>query len=478
MVEVRAANDVRFFVDPDVSNGVSFTECGTGSATNIPAGNLAPQIMVRNAATGGAATDLDVDFFRAWQDDETAPAENPTLVAENAAMANAGAEVWQLARVKPDFAASSSLSQMFPSENLAMEAGTLVSLIGDGALVNWSLAPNDPYLVGVTVDSPGIEISNGTFDGIRVAIAGRAKVKVTGENGPIQVGDYLTSSSTPGVAMRSSGHGKVLGQALTAYTEEEENAIGSVVVLIAPSPAISGAGGAREGSEALLVLSSGLLLNGGLEVDQIGGSSALAAVLQGQVRFGQTYVNKDTAGFAVIRANQQAVHVAFSEPYQYEPSVSATITLPRGNQDMDRIFGEDLRYIITQKDKEGFTISLNKPTALDVPFSWIALAAKEGEVIDQPEPVRQEADDFEQQPEVADIVPEDPAEEIVSEEDAAQEEEIVLPEEGESAPVPEDATDIPLMEEPAEEAVPSLEESPEPASDPATEPESESEPSV
>ncbi|HQK71963.1 MAG TPA: hypothetical protein PL101_12720, partial [Bacteroidales bacterium] len=32
--------------------------------------------------------------------------------------------------------------------------------------------------------------------------AGRVPVNVTGENGPIQPGDFLTSSSTPGYAMK------------------------------------------------------------------------------------------------------------------------------------------------------------------------------------------------------------------------------------------------------------------------------------
>ncbi|HPC99625.1 MAG TPA: hypothetical protein P5523_08065 [Bacteroidales bacterium] len=36
----------------------------------------------------------------------------------------------------------------------------------------------------------------------RLAVAGRVPVNVTGENGPIQPGDFLTSSSTPGYAMK------------------------------------------------------------------------------------------------------------------------------------------------------------------------------------------------------------------------------------------------------------------------------------
>ena len=37
----------------------------------------------------------------------------------------------------------------------------------------------------------------------RIALAGRTPCKVTDENGPIHPGDLLTSSSTPGHAMRA-----------------------------------------------------------------------------------------------------------------------------------------------------------------------------------------------------------------------------------------------------------------------------------
>ncbi|MBI2020457.1 MerR family DNA-binding transcriptional regulator [Candidatus Daviesbacteria bacterium] len=50
-----------------------------------------------------------------------------------------------------------------------------------------------------------------------VALAGRVLIKVSAENGPIEIGDYLTSSSIPGVAMKATQAGEVLGKALESF---------------------------------------------------------------------------------------------------------------------------------------------------------------------------------------------------------------------------------------------------------------------
>ncbi|MBI2036678.1 site-specific integrase [Candidatus Microgenomates bacterium] len=49
---------------------------------------------------------------------------------------------------------------------------------------------------------------------VPVGLAGRVPVKVSTENGPIETGDYLTSSSIPGVAMKATRAGQVVGKAL------------------------------------------------------------------------------------------------------------------------------------------------------------------------------------------------------------------------------------------------------------------------
>lgn len=68
---------------------------------------------------------------------------------------------------------------------------------------------------------------------IPVASSGNALVKVTNENGAIAVGDLITTSSKPGVAMKSTREGYVLGAALNNYNE---SGVGKIMVSINVRP--------------------------------------------------------------------------------------------------------------------------------------------------------------------------------------------------------------------------------------------------
>jgi hypothetical protein len=50
-------------------------------------------------------------------------------------------------------------------------------------------------------------------------------VKVCTENGVIRPGDYLTSSSRPGVAMKATEKGEVVGKALQSYDGPQSGTI-------------------------------------------------------------------------------------------------------------------------------------------------------------------------------------------------------------------------------------------------------------
>jgi len=50
-----------------------------------------------------------------------------------------------------------------------------------------------------------------------ISLAGRVPVKVSTENGVIKEGDYLTSSTIPGVAMKAINAGPVIGKALESF---------------------------------------------------------------------------------------------------------------------------------------------------------------------------------------------------------------------------------------------------------------------
>ncbi len=70
-------------------------------------------------------------------------------------------------------------------------------------------------------------------DAVRMAIAGRVPVKVSGENGPIDIGDRLTSaSSTPGYAMKATKDGHTIGVALEPFSISSATATSSILVFL------------------------------------------------------------------------------------------------------------------------------------------------------------------------------------------------------------------------------------------------------
>jgi hypothetical protein len=54
---------------------------------------------------------------------------------------------------------------------------------------------------------------------VNVGLLGKLPVKVSLENGPIKIGDYLTSSNHPGVAMKATEPGRVIGIALESLEQ-------------------------------------------------------------------------------------------------------------------------------------------------------------------------------------------------------------------------------------------------------------------
>jgi len=121
------------------------------------------------------------------------------------------------------------IAEYFPAIE-AVEKGELVSVSPQGRkLVQKSTGEYDPSLLGIVSTNPAAVIEeswislgaggSGDFNPLKpyVALAGRVPTKVSTENGSIEPGDPLTSSSTPGVAMKATKSGPIVGKALEAF---------------------------------------------------------------------------------------------------------------------------------------------------------------------------------------------------------------------------------------------------------------------
>jgi hypothetical protein len=94
--------------------------------------------------------------------------------------------------------------------------------------------PYDPQMIGVISVDPAIVLGEKGKENLRpVALVGRVPVKVTTKNGEILVGDYLTSSDIPGVAMKATKPGRVIGIALESYSGPPDQ-IGWITVFLNP----------------------------------------------------------------------------------------------------------------------------------------------------------------------------------------------------------------------------------------------------
>lgn len=110
-----------------------------------------------------------------------------------------------------------------------LEAGDLVMVDGSSSTSLTKKSNGTPYsskIMGIVSSAPGIvtgskqnELDHLGKD-VMVTMSGRVPTKVTTENGEIKPGDHLTSSSTPGVAMKATKAGIVVGKALEGYNKE------------------------------------------------------------------------------------------------------------------------------------------------------------------------------------------------------------------------------------------------------------------
>src|SRR5258708_31134830 len=98
-----------------------------------------------------------------------------------------------------------------------------------------STTPYDPQIFGVVSLHPAVYFKNSTAKNeIPVISSGEVLVRVSSKNGNITAGDFITSSTTPGVGEKVNDNGYVLGRADQNYASNNPNATGTILVTLQP----------------------------------------------------------------------------------------------------------------------------------------------------------------------------------------------------------------------------------------------------
>jgi hypothetical protein len=136
------------------------------------------------------------------------------------------------------FSQAGDIAEVFPSAQAAVAAGSVMVLDADRAgALRLASQPYDRKVAGIVSGAkhyrPGVTLRAlaGIDQGVTLTLSGTVYCLATNANGPIRVGDMLTTSAEPGHAMRVSdreaARGAVIGKAMEGLAGER----GLVLVL-------------------------------------------------------------------------------------------------------------------------------------------------------------------------------------------------------------------------------------------------------
>jgi N-acetylneuraminic acid mutarotase len=138
------------------------------------------------------------------------------------------------------FSTGADYAEYMYTQDTSLSGGELVCLDDSGsATIRRSLSARDSQVIGVVSTEPGFvgniqdinDYRNNNGNWKLLSMTGQVPVKVNDENGPIKIGDYITSSSTPGIGMKANAGDPTIGTAEQNYTGSKGE-IKSIQVLI------------------------------------------------------------------------------------------------------------------------------------------------------------------------------------------------------------------------------------------------------
>lgn len=121
-------------------------------------------------------------------------------------------------------------------QNEDVEPGDIIILSEDG---NYFLSSKayDSRMVGVIVRDPAVAFNDLNLENSVFLISqGETFVNVSTVNGNIKKGDFITSSSVPGIGQKADVSGQVLGIALQSYESESPDQVNDILVQLDIKP--------------------------------------------------------------------------------------------------------------------------------------------------------------------------------------------------------------------------------------------------
>ncbi len=344
--------------NPSVAAGSHFRTSGAGATITDFTGGHTGQLIFIRASNGSTTLDCTASSLVCGSVDIPLNNNDFVMFFKN------DMNVWDLVTYNDSAADHSNgdgfdLAEWFPSSQ-ELVPGEVVSVDASGpGYVKASESAYDSTVLGIVSTEPGITLGEpADVSAAKIALAGRVPVNVNNENGAIVPGDYLTTSSTPGEAMKATEAGPVIGVALDSF----DGTSGQVLVKVSNfwyTPSASGANSLQDaaGTEGLE----------GAEVVVEGD-----AIFTGSVTVrDHLYASSDTAGRARIVAGDTKVHVAFETSYEQQPIVTATL---RTATDIPGYWW------VENESTAGFDLSLDGTLTTDVEFNWMALGVENGKV--------------------------------------------------------------------------------------------------
>ncbi|MFZ2804067.1 MAG: hypothetical protein WA001_02485, partial [Patescibacteria group bacterium] len=274
------------------------------------------------------------------------------------------------------------LAEVYYSQDKTVSPGEVVDLSFDGSgQVQRSSSAYDPEAFGVVSTRPGVVLSDSNASGspVLIALAGRIPVKVTGDNGAIKAGDYLAASDIPGMAMKATQPGVMIGRALEGFDPAAAGtSTGEIMVFVQNGYYIPASGATQSQMQAGQTSNS----DAGSDIQPTGQTPEVTAPAGSQSMDGlnvntlvvkdatfsgrvtvkdQAYFGPDTVGEAKVLSGAIQVQVKFSQKYLTQPIVTVS--------PMDFV---DVMYRVTDVNDSGFTIQLSSIESNDKLFSWHA----------------------------------------------------------------------------------------------------------